>query len=80
MPTTKGQTARLADFFRENPNVEHSAVVLHRVGAGNPEGWCASLSRRLSDLRAAPYSLNIVKTKDETVNNQRQTGYTYFEP
>ncbi len=67
----QGQTQRLATAFELRPNHEISAVELHRIGSGSEFGWCASLSRRISDLRKAGY--HIVKTSDVRVGQHRLT-------
>lgn len=71
-----GQTIRLANLFRNSPMLEIPAIKLHPVGAGKDNGFCASLSRRISDLRKM--GMNVEKTRDEYVDGQRQTAYTYF--
>mgnify|MGYP003347780036 CR=1 FL=1 len=70
-----GQTFRLAQMFRDQPNVEIPAPELHRAASGKQQGYCGSLSRRISDLRMT--GMNIEKTRDEYVGTERHTAYTY---
>jgi len=74
----KGQTQRILEHLLAHPNLDVQAVVLHRIGSGKEQGFCASLSRRISDLRAMGH--NVVKSRDEVVNGQRQTWYRYVAP
>ena len=64
----------MAKLFKSSPNLEINAPFLHQTGSGKANGYCASMSRRISDLRKM--GLNIVKTKDEYVDGQRNTAYT----
>jgi hypothetical protein len=73
-PMKNNQTENLAKLFRENPNVEFLMPYLHRIGSKSLTGFCCSFTRRISDLRKM--GLNIVKTKDEYVDGQRNTAYT----
>ena len=68
-----GQSQRILKHLLEHPNKDVSAVDLHRIGSGKENGWCASLSRRVSDIRDLGYDL--VKSKDKTVCGQRHTWY-----
>lgn len=67
------QSRRMADAFRAAPDTDISSVDLHRIGSGKENGWLASFSRRISDLRAQ--NLNVVKSIDKVVLGQRQTSY-----
>lgn len=69
-----GQSDRMLAHLQAHPNMMVEAVLLHRIGSGKDGGYCGSLSRRISDIRKRGYTL--VKSKDATVDGQRQTGYT----
>lgn len=77
MKPHNGQAQRIADYFAEFPNVDIPAPLLHQVGSGKSLGYCASLSRRISDLRAT--GMDIQKTKDEYKEGQRRTAYRYVK-
>ena len=69
-----GQTSRILKYLLKRKNREVSALDLHHVGSGSEYGWCASLSRRISDIRAMGFHLE--KTRDVWDNGQRFTFYT----
>lgn len=69
------QGNRLMAVFRNNPNEDISMPVLNRIASGSKNGFCASLSRRISDLRAAGW--NIIKSRDEWHAGRRETHYRY---
>lgn len=73
MNSKQGQSARIRQYLFDHWGEEIPAVVLHRIGSGKPNGWCASLSRRISDLRDGCYD---VRCRREVVNGQHQTYYT----
>jgi hypothetical protein len=76
MRNTFGQTWRLLKHFQSNPNQDLPAYELHKVGAGHEYGWCASITRRISDLRKM--GLNVIVSRDERDSQgQRQTWYRY---
>jgi hypothetical protein len=39
---------------------------LSRTGSGKPDGWCASFTRRISDLRAAAHNIVVSGTSNRT--------------
>ena len=71
------QSKRMALLFLAMPDTDISAINLHREGSGKPNGFLASFSRRISDLRAQ--GMNIVKSVDKIVSGQRQTAYRYVK-
>ena len=74
----KGQAKRILEYLLAHSNEDVSAVDLHRIGSGKELGWCASISRRISDLRALGYQVR--KSKDVMVNSQRRTWYRLTVP
>lgn len=68
-----GQAKRILAHLLENPDKEIPAVTLNRIGSGKENGWCASFTRRISDIRKLGY--NVVKCYDFMVDGQRHTGY-----
>lgn len=75
------QSQRLWDFLQANPNREFDAPALNRVAAGSGQ-YVSSISKRISEVRSAARNIgcDLLKTKDEWVGRQRQTGYTFFKP
>ena len=69
-----GQTSRILKYLLKHKNREVSALDLHEAGSGSDYGWCASQSRRISDIRAMGFRLE--KTRDVWDNGQRFTFYT----
>lgn len=67
------QSARMLAVFEASPNTDISALDLHRAGSGKPDGFLASISRRISDLRQQ--GKNIVLSKRETVGGRVHTWY-----
>jgi len=57
------QSAKISTFITENKGKEIQAVVLHRIGSGKENGFCASLSRRISDIRAYGGANHLPQTK-----------------
>jgi hypothetical protein len=45
---------------------------LSRCGAANPDGWCNSFTRRISELRERGHT---IICHDTVVNKQRHTSY-----
>lgn len=80
MKIRTGQTQRILEYLLLVPNEDVPAITLHQIGSGKENGFCASLSRRISDIRAMGY--DVVKSRDETKNGQRHTWYklNYEEP
>jgi hypothetical protein len=68
-----GQTSRILKALLDAEGQEVSAVVLHRIGSGTHLGWCGSLSRRISDIRALGHA---VAMRDEWREGRRWTYYT----
>lgn len=71
------QTQRLADYFSKHPNQDIPMPKLHRIGSGTSNGFVASLTRRISDLREI--GLQIIKSREDRVGNQRRTFYKLVE-
>lgn len=71
------QGERMAKAFIDAPDTDIPAVELHRIGSGKPNGFLASFSRRISDLRSQ--NLNIVKSVDKIVDGIRHTSYRYVK-
>lgn len=59
--------------LKAKPNEDVPAVELHRVGSGKENGFCASLSRRVSDIRQMGFDL--IVSIDRRMAGQRQTFY-----
>lgn len=70
-PNSHSQAARMLEVFRSSTGWV-PAPVLHRAASPNGEGYCGSLSRRISDLRKAGY---MIVCRDEWVGTQRHTWY-----
>ena len=68
-----GQSKRILARLLANADKDVPAIDLHTAGSGSNNGFCASLSRRISDLRAAGH--NVIVSRDEKVNGQRHTWY-----
>lgn len=71
-----GQTKRILNLLLEAKGREVPAVDLHRAGSPNETGFCASLSRRISDVREMGYTVDCRK---EQHGNQIHTFYTLTE-
>ena len=69
------QSKRMALLFLTMPDTDISAIDHSPGRSGKPNGFLASFSRRISDLRAQ--GMNIVKSVDKIVSGQRQTAYRY---
>jgi hypothetical protein len=69
------QGNRLLAVFRNHPNEDLSAATLSRIASGKKNGWCASFTRKISDLRQLGY--NIIKSRDEWHAGRRETHYRY---
>lgn len=72
-----GQTRRILDYLLAHPGQEISALELHHAGSGSPYGFCASISRRISDLRKLGYDVQL--SRDVMHNGQRFTWYCLVE-
>ena len=68
-----GQSSRILRLLQKHPDKDVASVDLHMAGSGKNNGYCNSLTRRISDLRAQGH--NIIVSKDVTVNGQRHTWY-----
>lgn len=68
-----GQTQRIIEYLKQFPNQDVAVVTLHAVGSGKEHGFCASLSRRISDCRALGHDVRVCR--DEWVGTQRRTWY-----
>lgn len=69
-----GQRQRIYDRLLLGGKV--SGAELSRIGSGKPDGWCASFSRRISEIREQLTSLNkTVVCHKSTVNGQIHTEY-----
>lgn len=69
-----GQTQRILAYFQAHLGKEISALELHKAGSGNPYGFCASISRRISDLRKLGYDVRL--TTNVVRDGHRYTFYT----
>jgi len=69
-----GQKIRILKYLLKHKNREVAAIDLQRAGSGSEYGWCASLSRRISDIRSMGFRLE--KTRDVWDNGKRFTFYT----
>jgi hypothetical protein len=68
---TTGQRQRILD--RLLAGYEVPAVELHRIGSGKENGYCASLTRRISEIRDEGYD---VICRKEMVDGTMHTFYT----
>jgi len=75
MKNTFGQTWRLLRHFQLNPNQDIPALDLHKAGSGHEYGWCASITRRISDIRKMGFKVEV--SRDEWHDGQRNTWYRY---
>lgn len=69
----QSQTLRILQALTDANGEEVNGATLSRIGSGKPDGWTASLSRRISDIRAMGYN---VTCRKETVNGQVHSFYT----
>jgi hypothetical protein len=69
-----GQTKKIGDFLADHIGQEIPAIHLHQMGSGKANGFCASLSRRISDLREQ--GMDITCRKETTVGGQINSHYT----
>lgn len=53
-----------------------SAAALSRIGSGKPDGWTASFTKRISELRSRGFEVR--KVVDLRVDGQRHTSYQLF--
>jgi hypothetical protein len=67
------QTKRILEYLLARANQDVPSIELHRAGSGKELGFCASLSRRISDIRARGYT--VILSRDERENGQRWTCY-----
>ena len=72
----KAQTKRILDLLLEHKGREVPSVDLHRAGSPSGNGFCGSLSRRISDIRELGYTVDCRK---EQVGQQIHTFYTLTE-
>lgn len=70
-PNSHSQAARMLEVFRSSTGWV-PAPVLHRAASPNGEGYCGSLSRRISDLRKLGC---VIVCRDEWIGQQRHTFY-----
>jgi len=71
-----GQTQRILQHLYANKGREVASVDLHRIGSGKDNGFCASLSRRISDIRELGYTVDCRK---EMQDGELHTFYTLTE-
>jgi len=69
------QAQRIAEHFRNHPEQDIPAPELHRIGSGKEYGYCASFTRRITECREL--GMNIILSRDERIDGQRQTAYRY---
>ena len=72
----KAQTKRILELLMENKGREVPSVDLHRAASPSGNGFCGSLSRRISDIRELGYTVDCRK---EQVGQQIHTFYTLTE-
>ena len=70
MNTTHGQRQRILERLLQGGRVPMPE--LHRIGSGRPDGFCASLTRRLSEIRSQGYAVTCYK---QVVDGQTRTEY-----
>jgi hypothetical protein len=70
--THDGQTSRILQGLVEAKGSEIGGMELSRIGSGKPQGWTASFSRRISDIRKLGYD---VVCRSETADGIRHTFY-----
>lgn len=70
--TQSSQTSRILAALLAAKGEEVSRAELSRIGSGKDNGWCASLSRRISDIRKLGHP---VRCKKQTVEGQVQSRY-----
>ena len=71
------QTTRILETLLANKGREVASVDLHRAGSGKENGYCASFSRRISDIRALGYHVQC--RKEMQPDGQMHTFYTLTE-
>lgn len=71
-PGSKSQASRILMRLLDSPNRWVPMPELSRIGSGKPDGWTASFSRRISDLRAAGYK---VEESEERLDGVKLTRY-----
>lgn len=59
--TRDGQIQRILERLQQGDEIP--AIELHRAGSGKEHGFCASLSRRISDLRDAGHVVHCRKER-----------------
>ena len=75
-----GQSKRILARLLANADKDVSAIDLHMAGSGTNNGFCASLSRRISDLRAMGHNVIVSRKGERTeahmvsVDNKTTTG------
>ena len=70
------QTQRILEVLLSNKGKEVPSVDLHRAASPTGNGWCGSLSRRISDIREMSHT---VICRKENVGGQVHTFYTLCE-
>lgn len=79
MRNTFSQTYRILNYLKARPNQDVPAIELHKAGSGHEYGFCASLSRRISDIRKLDFDVTV--SRDEwTPDGQRHTWYRLTTP
>lgn len=74
MKQFEGQRQRIFDALKSGNEI--AAVELHRIGSGKENGWCASFSRRISEIRAQlKLESKDVVCRKEIHDGQLQTFY-----
>jgi hypothetical protein len=56
---TTGQRQRILERLKQGGEVP--AIELHRIGSGKENGFCASLTRRISEIREAGFFVDCRK-------------------
>jgi len=78
MKSTKSkQTERILELLQSKRGKEVPMPIMSTVGSGNPNGWCASFSRRISDARELIESgEQIVCRREIAADGSHHTFYT----
>ena len=74
MKTFNGQRQRILDALLKGKEIP--AIDLHKIGSGNNNGFCASLSRRISEIRDEGYD---VICRKENHDGKTHTFYTLIQ-
>jgi len=70
--SNQSQTSRILAALLDAKGEEVSGAELSRIGSGKDNGWCASLSRRISDIRKLGHP---VECRKKTIEGQVQSRY-----